>query len=95
MDNYCKENRELLLKQKIKEFQSAELVITDRLHGMIFAAITGTPCIAFDNFNAKVKKVYAYLKDTCIVKLVHDFQEFTEAYGELKVNAKNNYDRKI
>ena len=44
MDNYCKENRELLLKQKIKEFQSAELVITDRLHGMIFAAITGTPC---------------------------------------------------
>lgn len=94
MDNYCKENRELLLKQKIKEFQSAELVITDRLHGMIFAAITGTPCIAFDNFNAKVKKVYAYLKDTCIVKLVHDFQEFTEAYGELKVNAKNNYDEK-
>lgn len=28
------------------------------------------------------------------MKLVHDFQEFTEAYGELKVNAKNNYDEK-
>lgn len=94
IDNYCKENRELLLKQKIEEFQSAELVITDRLHGMIFATITGTPCIAFDNFNAKVKNVYAYLKDACSVKLVHDFKEFTEAYDELHVNAKNVYDEK-
>ncbi len=40
MDDYCKENREQLLKQKIEEFQSAELVITDRLHGMIFSVIT-------------------------------------------------------
>ena len=94
IDNYCKENRELLLKQKIEEFQSAELVITDRLHGMIFATITGTPCIAFDNFNAKVKNVYAYLKDACSVKLVHDFKEFTEAYDELHVNAKNVYAEK-
>ena len=61
---------------------------------MIFATITGTPCIAFDNFNAKVKNVYAYLKDACSVKLVHDFKEFTEAYDELHVNAKNVYDEK-
>ena len=53
MDDYCKENREQLLKQKIEEFQSAELVITDRLHGMIFSVITGTPCIAFDNLMRK------------------------------------------
>ena len=32
MDDYCKENREQLLKQKIEEFQSAELEITDMLH---------------------------------------------------------------
>lgn len=32
-----------------------KLVITDRLHGMIFAQITGTPCIVFDNYNNKIK----------------------------------------
>lgn len=37
---------------KIKE---NKLVITDRLHGMIFAQITGTPCIVFDNYNNKIK----------------------------------------
>ena len=94
MDDYCKENREQLLKQKIEEFQSAELVITDRLHGMIFSVITGTPCIAFDNFNAKVKNVYLYLKDNCNVKLVCDFKKFTEAYEQLCGKISNSYDEK-
>lgn len=94
MDDYCKENREQLLKQKIEEFQSAELVITDRLHGMIFSVITGTPCITFDNFNAKVKNVYLYLKDNCNVKLVCDFKEFTEAYEQLCGKISNSYDEK-
>ena len=26
------------------------MIVTDRLHGMLFAAITRTPCIVFDNF---------------------------------------------
>ena len=33
-------------------------MITDRLHGMIFAYITNTPCIAIDNSNGKVKNFY-------------------------------------
>lgn len=32
---------------------SSELVITDRLHGMIFSLITKTPCIVFDNIYNK------------------------------------------
>lgn len=39
-------------------FRSADLVVTDRLHGMIFCAITGTPCIAINNSNGKVAGVY-------------------------------------
>lgn len=42
----------------LKEFSKKELVITDRLHGMIFSAITGTPCIALDNQNRKVSGVH-------------------------------------
>ncbi|MGJ7919509.1 polysaccharide pyruvyl transferase family protein [Neobacillus sp. LXY-4] len=39
-------------------FRNAEVVLTDRLHGMIFCAITGTPCIVFNNFNHKIEYSY-------------------------------------
>lgn len=51
------------VEKKLLEFSSAKLVITDRLHGMIFAAVTGTPCIAFDNSTRKVSGVYEWIKD--------------------------------
>ena len=44
--------------QKLKELQKSKLVITDRLHGMIFAYITGTPALVFDNNNHKIKNFY-------------------------------------
>ena len=40
------------------QFASAGLVVTDRLHGMIFCAITNTPCIALNNSNRKVQGVF-------------------------------------
>ena len=55
------ENRAVLVREKMEEFAAARLVITDRLHGMIFAAITGTPCIALGNYNHKVAGVYAWI----------------------------------
>lgn len=48
---------------KIKEFAMSEIVITDRLHGMIFAAITDAPCIVFGNYNYKVEGVYQWIKN--------------------------------
>lgn len=60
--NYINQfNRKKLLIAKLNEFASAKLVITDRLHGMIFAAITGTPCIAFDNISNKVYGIYKWV----------------------------------
>ena len=38
--------------------RGAEVVITDRLHGMIFCAITATPCIVFRNSNHKIEETY-------------------------------------
>ena len=66
-DTHCqctitKENREALVKDKLEQVASAKLVITDRLHGMIFAAVTGTPCIAFDNCSNKVRGSYEWIK---------------------------------
>lgn len=46
-----------------KIFSSAQLIITDRLHGMIFAYITGSPAIVFPNNNFKVEKCYEWIKN--------------------------------
>lgn len=68
-----KENRVECVRKKMQEFCGAELVITDRLHGMIFAVITGTPCIVFSNYNHKVKGTYdwiSYLPYICYAETV-------------------------
>lgn len=55
---------------KLKEFSSARLILTDRLHGMLFAAITGSPCIAVDNVSKKVSGAYEWLKYLDYIKCV-------------------------
>ena len=57
------------------DFKSAELVITDRLHGMIFCHITGTPALVFLNNNHKIKSSYKWINDTKQIHLVEDFSE--------------------
>lgn len=61
VENYVltfESNREVLLNKKFEEFRRAKLIITDRLHGMIFAYVTKTPAIVFDNSYGKVKFSY-------------------------------------
>lgn len=56
-----KESREKELMSIWRKIANCELLVTDRLHGMIFAAITKTPCIAFSNNNKKIIGVYKWL----------------------------------
>ena len=50
-------------KKIIKLFQRSKLVVTDRLHGMIMAVITDTPCVAMNNTSGKVRGVYDTIKE--------------------------------
>lgn len=50
--------REKVCNRKLKDFSECSIIISDRLHGMIFSYISGTPCIAFDNKTKKVSGVY-------------------------------------
>lgn len=65
-----KDVRDKYIDETIHKFGSVRLVVTDRLHGMFFAAITQTPCIAIDNISKKVSGVYEWVKEfsyvTCI-----------------------------
>lgn len=51
-------DREQALFEKWRVFRKHRLVITDRLHGMIFSLITATPCIVLANNHYKVTETY-------------------------------------
>lgn len=66
------ENRDEELEKQFQLFRSAELVITDRLHGMIFCAITGTPCIVIDSLSPKVRGCYQWLSHLDYIRFCDD-----------------------
>lgn len=51
-------------------FSGSKLIITDRLHGMIFAAITSTPCIVFGTYNHKLLGQYKWLEHLEYIKFI-------------------------
>ncbi|NGU66466.1 polysaccharide pyruvyl transferase family protein [Clostridium perfringens] len=55
-----------------RKISSAEVVITDRLHGMIFCAITNTPCIVLKTYNHKVVQAYKWLENQENIVLIED-----------------------
>lgn len=60
----------------LKEFSNSELVITDRLHGMIFSVITGTPCIVLPNINHKIIGTYNdWLKNLDYINLIENIND--------------------
>lgn len=68
-------SRQTELNKLWSEFASAGLVITDRLHGMIFAAINGTPCLALDNVSRKVSGVYELIPNLESIKICANMNE--------------------
>lgn len=67
-----KKQRMFIFRNKLLEFSKYEIIITDRLHGMIFAALTNTPCIVLSNYNYKVKGVYEWIKKTRYIRFIED-----------------------
>lgn len=55
--------QEEVLQHCWEEISKYKLVITDKLHAMIFCALTGTPCIALGNYNHKISGVYKWIEE--------------------------------
>ena len=66
------------LTNKFKQFQTSKLVITNRLHGMVFAAITSTPCLCMDNLTKKVSGVYKWIENNQYIKLIDNQTELED-----------------
>lgn len=84
--------RDKILEDKFNELQTAKIVITDRLHGMIFAAITETPCIVFGNFNHKITESYRWLEHLGYIRFCDKIEDIEAKINEV-MNVKDiNYD---
>lgn len=79
--------REAVLKEKWSLFGKAEVVVTDRLHGMIFALITATPCIVLGNNHYKVKEAYKTLAKSEYLYYVESLEEVDCVLKKIKNTA--------
>lgn len=77
------DQREKELQAKFDQFSKSELIITDRLHGMIFCAITGTPCIVVDSKSPKVRGCYEWIKNLDYIRFVDDVSNIAEEYAKI------------
>ncbi len=89
--------RQKIIINKIKQCQKAKIVITDRLHGVIFSVITQTPCIILNNFNYKLEESYnTWLKALNYIKLcdnIDHFEELLKNLQNMKVDEYNNTEK--
>lgn len=77
--------------QKIwKNFSECSLVVTDRIHGMVFSYITNTPCIAVGNYNHKVESEYKWLETSENIKFIKDIGALADIVPVLFEKRSNN-----
>ena len=70
-----KRKRKKYIEKKLDQFSTAKIVVTDRLHGMVFAAITATPCIVLNSMSHKLEGCYKWIKDLEYVKFIDNIPE--------------------
>lgn len=80
------QKRDVEIKEKLAEIAQYSLVITDCLHGMIFCALTGTPCVALDQISHKVRGEYKWLRELPFIQFVDDIKGVNNNVIEKVVN---------
>jgi len=75
--------RQRELQAKFELFSASELVVTDRLHGMVFCAITGTPCVVLDSKSPKVRGCYEWIRHLEYIRFVDDVSQITREYQSI------------
>lgn len=75
-----------------EKFAQASLIITDRLHGMIFSIITNTPCIALDNNTGKIRSLYETWLNENMVCFIDSTEKIEKAKQYIKESKNKNQD---
>jgi len=61
--------------EQLQLFAASRIVVTDRLHGVIFAILTRTPCIALPTADHKLKASYKWFEDITGVGFATDLKD--------------------
>lgn len=77
-EGITEKHRKSKIQEMLDKYKNSQLVITDRLHGMIFAAITSTPCISLGNYNHKIKACSEVLEHLGYIQYVDNIDEIEE-----------------
>lgn len=85
-------DRKLYCRYFLSLLGSAQLVVTDRLHGVIFSAVTGTPCIALANANQKIEGTCHCLKHLPYLYFASSVQDACAAIPRIKDTGRSCYD---
>lgn len=75
-----------LVADKVNQFRSAKLVVTDRLHGMILSVLAGTPCLVIPNANHKIRQTWLdWLGAQPLVRFMEpaEFNQLTDVLASL------------
>ncbi len=80
-----------LLAEKLTQFRSAKLVVTDRLHGMILCLLSGTPCLVLPNSNHKIRQTWLdWLQEHPRIIFIEptEFDEISDRINQLLVGTR-------
>lgn len=91
----CMIEREEELNRFLDKIEHAEIVITDRLHCMIFCAITGTPCLVFNNYNHKIKGTYEWISGKNNIALIENIKNLNNKHSQSIQNENLNLDYSV
>lgn len=83
--------RKKLVENKIEEFAKANLLITDRLHGMVFGYLAGVPVAVLSNINHKVSGIYDWIKENTKIRMINSTKEFGNFCQEILSEEKEEY----
>lgn len=78
IEEITESNRAKIINSKISEIASCKVLITDRLHALIFSAVSYTPCIVFQNNNSKIKGTLSWLQRFQHIQLVEQPEELEQ-----------------
>lgn len=84
-------NRLEKLRAMLDKISSAKLVVTDRLHCMIFCVITKTPCVVLDNISGKVSGVYKWIEKLSYILKAESEKDVCDKVSQLVSIGEDTY----
>lgn len=93
--NINQSERSEQLNELFNNIKSARLLVTDRLHGMIFATILGTPCVVFDNLTGKIEGEYRWISNLKYVSLCENDDAILDNIRDMYVLKDTEYPKEF